>query len=84
MQRILIASLMALFFGLFSMPASSEWLGCRVGGQGDLADQYDLLSASALSSLSALSSVSALSLVIGLLYSPPVASWRPLVGRLSP
>jgi len=63
---------------------SSEWLGCRVGGQGDLADQYDLLSASALSSLSALSSVSALSLVIGLLYSPPVASWRPLVGRLSP
>ena len=30
---------------------SSEWLGCRVGGQGDLADQYDLLSASALSSL---------------------------------
>jgi len=63
---------------------SSEWLGCRVGGQGDLADQYDLLSASALSSLSALSLVTALSLVIGLLYSPPVASWRPLVGRLSP
>jgi hypothetical protein len=41
---------------------SSEWLGCRVGGQGNLADQYDLLSASSLSALSALS------LVIGLLY----------------
>src|SRR4030095_5766406 len=42
---------------------SSEWLGCRVGGQGDLADQYDLLSASSLSSLSSVS------LLIGLLQS---------------
>jgi hypothetical protein len=47
---------------------SSEWLGCRVGGQGDLADQYDLLSA--------LSSVSALSLVIGLLYSSRAAGCK--------
>ena len=63
MQRVLIATLMALFFGLFSMPGlaggSSEWLGRRLGGQGGLAARYDLLSASPLSSLS--------SLVIGLL-----------------
>jgi hypothetical protein len=43
---------------------TSECLGRRLGGQGDLADQYNLLSASALSSLS---SPSSLSLLIGLL-----------------
>jgi hypothetical protein len=57
---------MALFFGLFSMPAvqsgSSEWLRRRLGGQGDLAGRNDLLSASLSSS-----SLSSLSLVIGLL-----------------
>jgi hypothetical protein len=65
---------MALFFGLFSMPAvqaapangwavgSSEWLGRRLGGQDDLAARNDLLSASLSSS-----SLSSLSLVIGLL-----------------
>jgi hypothetical protein len=41
---------------------SSEWLGRQLGGQGDLAARYDLLSASPLSSLSSLSS-----LVIGFL-----------------
>jgi hypothetical protein len=39
MQRLLIATLMALFFGLFSMPAcavpANGWAGC--GSQGDLA-----------------------------------------------
>src|SRR4029453_17121084 len=44
---------------------SSEWLGCRLGGQGDLAARNDLLSASLSSS--SLSSLSSLSLVIGLL-----------------
>jgi hypothetical protein len=70
MQRVLIATLMALFFGLFSMPAaqagSSEWLGRRLGVQGDLAARCDLLSASLSSA--PLSSLSSLSLVIGLLY----------------
>jgi len=69
MQRVLIATLMALFFGLFSMPASqaapAKWLGRRLGGQGDLAARNDLLSASLSSS--PLSSLSSLSLVIGLL-----------------
>jgi hypothetical protein len=44
---------------------SSEWLGRRLGGQGDLAARCDLLSASL--SPSSLSSLSSLSLVIGLL-----------------
>ena len=67
MQRILIATLMAFFFGLFSMPVSqsapANGLGRWLGGQGDLAAKYDLLSATPLSSLSSLSS---LSLLIGL------------------
>src|SRR5262245_12759088 len=42
---------------------SSEWLGRRLGGQGDLAAGYDLLPASSLSSLSA-SSLSSLSLLM--------------------
>ena len=45
---------------------SSEWLGRRLGGQGDLAARNDLLSASLSSS--PLSSLSSISLVIGLLY----------------
>jgi hypothetical protein len=67
MQRILIATLMAFFFGLFSMPVSqsapANGLGRWLGGQGDLAAKYDLLSATPLSSLPSLSS---LSLLIGL------------------
>ena len=55
MQRILIATLMAFFFGLFSMPVSqsapANGLGRWLGGQGDLAAKYDLLSATPLSSL---------------------------------
>ena len=53
MQRILIATLMAFFFGLFSMPVSqsapANGLGRWLGGQGDLAAKYDLLSATPLS-----------------------------------
>ena len=49
MQGILIATLMAFFFGLFSMPVSQSApandLGRWLGGQGDLAAKYDLLSA---------------------------------------
>src|SRR4029453_6018792 len=45
---------------------SSEWLGRRLGGQGDLPPRKDLPSAS-LSSVS-LSSLSSLSLLTGLLY----------------
>ncbi|WP_425117035.1 hypothetical protein [Bradyrhizobium sp.] len=67
MQGILIATLMAFFFGLFSMPVSqsapANGLGRWLGGQGDLAAKYDLLSATPLSSLPSLSS---LSLLIGL------------------
>jgi hypothetical protein len=59
MQRILLATLMAFFFGLFSMPVSqsapANGLGRWLGGQGDLAAKYDLLSATPLSSLSSLS-----------------------------
>ena len=71
MQRILIATLMAFFFGLFSMPVSqsapANGLGRWLGGQGDLAAKYDLLSATPLSSLSSLlPSLSSLSLLIGL------------------
>ena len=67
MQRILIATLMAFFFGLFSMPVSqSAPAGRWLGGQGDLAAKYDLLSATPLSSLSSLPSLSSLSLLVGL------------------
>ena len=59
MQEILIATLMAFFFGLFSMPVSqsapANGLGRWLGGQGDLAAKYDLLSATPLPSLSSLS-----------------------------
>jgi hypothetical protein len=70
MQRILIATLMAFFFGLFSMPVSqsapANGLGRWLGGQGDLAAKYDLLSATPLSSLLSLPSLSSLSLLFGL------------------
>ena len=70
MQRILIATLMAFFFGLFSMPVSqsapANGLGRWLGGQGDLAAKYDLLSATPVSSLLSLPSLSSLSLLFGL------------------
>ena len=70
MQRILLATLMAFFFGLFSMPvpqsAPANGLGRWLGGQRDLAAKYDLLSATPLSSLSSLPSLPSLSLLIGL------------------
>jgi hypothetical protein len=67
MQRVLIATLMALFFGLFSMPAvqaapANGWaVGSAVKAISPLETIY-------YRSSSSLSSLSSLSLVIGLLY----------------